>query len=165
MPLTSVCVCPPPSAALFKTGGDKAELWLLSQSRTTHAIKDLRNFGVKSHLFVVLMQLGDTIIVVSVAASCGCHDYVKWWLLFYVLPGQGAFLQLQKLRLWLCQGVAVLQVTQISGLIPDLVGFYFTSPPVEYLGRYWGMCRSLHCALFRRCWCCLCGVRVETAMD
>lgn len=104
--LTSVCMCHPHSAALFKTGGDKTELWLLSQSRTTHTKKNLRNFGVKRHLFVIFLQLGDTIIVASVTASCGCHDYVKWWLLFYVLPGQGAFLQLQNLRLWLCCSAA-----------------------------------------------------------
>lgn len=103
--------------------------------------KKLRNFGVKSHLFVVFLQLGDIIIVVSVAASCDCRDYVKWWLLFYILPGQGAFLQLCRSSgcdcvrgLQCCRSLSI-DTNKIFVLTSDLVGFYFTSPPVEHLGR------------------------------
>lgn len=73
---SNLCVRVSPSfCSSFQNWRDKAELWLLSQSRTTHRGKKRRNFGVKSHLFVVFLQLGDTIIV-SVAAWRSPQDHI-----------------------------------------------------------------------------------------
>lgn len=85
---------------------------IVSEQNNTYRKKNQEFWSEKPFICCFFLQLGDTIIEVSVAASCGCRDYVKWWLLFHVLPGQGAFLQLCRSSGCGCVGVAVLQVTQ-----------------------------------------------------